>query len=85
MGEEFGRGPSDRLPAPPPLDESVRASLVKSLIIGTPDQVAGRIKQFAEVLGPDLHFVARSNYPGIPHELAMDSITRLATVKPLLP
>ena len=85
MADEFGRGPSDRLPDPPPLDESARESLVKSLIIGTPDQVAGRIKMFAEVLGPDLHFVARSNYPGIPHELAMDSIARLGHVKPLLP
>lgn len=83
MGGEFGRG-GGPLPEPPPIDEKVRESLVRSLIIGTPSEVAKRIEQFREVLGERMHFVARSNYPGIPFEKTRRSIELLGEVKKLL-
>jgi alkanesulfonate monooxygenase SsuD/methylene tetrahydromethanopterin reductase-like flavin-dependent oxidoreductase (luciferase family) len=78
---EFGRSSSGPLPDPPPLDDDTRASILKALIIGTPDQVAKRIKEFGKVWGTDMHFVARSNYPGIPEEMSRNCIRLLGEVK----
>lgn len=82
MGNEFGRGAG--LPSPPPIDDETRAGLIKALIIGTPADVAKKIEPFREVLGEDLHFVARSSYPGVPFEKTRRSIELLGEVKKLL-
>lgn len=84
MGGEFGRGPSDPLPSPPPLDDDTKASLRQALILGTPEEVAKRVSEFREVMGERSHFVARSNYPGISLEKTLRSITLLGQVKTLL-
>jgi probable F420-dependent oxidoreductase len=78
---EFGRASTGPLPEPPPLDDDTRASLLKSLIIGTPDEVAKRVKEFGEVWGTDMHFVARSSYPGIPEEMSRTCLQLLGEVK----
>jgi alkanesulfonate monooxygenase SsuD/methylene tetrahydromethanopterin reductase-like flavin-dependent oxidoreductase (luciferase family) len=66
------------------MDEETRASLMKSLIIGTPADVAKKIQPFKGVLGEDVHFVARSSYPGVPFEKTRRSIELLGEVKKLL-
>jgi probable F420-dependent oxidoreductase len=84
MGPAFGRSSAGPLPQPPPLDEQARADLLKILIAGPPEDVAKRISEFRNVMGPDMHFVARSIYPGIPFERAKRCIELLGEVKRLL-
>lgn len=80
LGNEFGRG-GGPLPSPPPLDDETRAGLVKSLIIGTPSEVAKKIEPYREALGDDMHFVARSSYPGVEWDKTVRSIELLGEVK----
>lgn len=80
----FGRPSSGPLPEPPPLDDQTRASLARNLIIGTPDEVAKRIGEFREILGPDMHFVARSVYPGLTLDSLQECISKLGEVKKLI-
>lgn len=83
MGNEFGRG-GGPLPEPPPLDDDTRSSLAKMLVIGTPSEVVKKIEPYREILGDRFHFVARSNYPGVPLDRAKRSIELLGEVKKLL-
>lgn len=82
MGAEFGRGAG--LPEAPPMDDETRAGLVSALIIGTPAEVAKKIEPFREILGSDLHLVARSSYPGVPFDKTRRSIELLGELKKLL-
>lgn len=82
--QAFGRPSSGAMREPPPLDETTKTKLQSNLIIGTPDEVAKRITEFREIFGPDLHFVGRSNYPGITDEMSRACIEGLGKVKRLL-
>jgi probable F420-dependent oxidoreductase len=84
MATAYGRPSSGDLPEPPPIDEAAGEAILESLIIGTPEEVAKRIKEFGEVLGPEMHFVARSYYPGVRLEAAKRSIELLGQVRPSL-
>lgn len=84
MGPAYGRGTDGPLPEAPPLDDARRQWIVQRLISGDAKQVASKIDEFRQVVGEDLHFVARSYYPGIPFDDARRSIELLAEVKALL-
>lgn len=84
MGKEFGRATDGPLPAPPPMDEPRKQTLQSMLIAGDPAQVAARIQEFRDAAGEDLHFVARSYYPGIPFDQAKRLVELLGEVKRLL-
>lgn len=83
MGPEFGRkaGP---LPKAPELDENTRQAIRDSLILGTPEDVAGRFKAMKEAAGVDLHIVARSYFAGVPQEMTLRCIELLGETKKLL-
>jgi probable F420-dependent oxidoreductase len=80
MGPEFSRGPGE-LPEPPPLDDGTRQAILDGLIYGTPDEVAKRVGEFRDVVGDDLHLIARSYFPGVPREKTLRQIELLGEVK----
>ena len=84
MGAEFGRGPGADLPSPPPLDDDARKAILDGLILGTPQQVADRVRELQDAVGEDLHLIARSYFPGIPHEKSLRQIELLGEMRKLL-
>lgn len=84
MGPAFGRVTDGPLPHAPPLDDARREWISARLISGSPEQVAARLKEFATLMGDDVHFVARSNYPGVPHDRARRAVELLGEVRKLL-
>lgn len=84
MRQEFGRSTDGSLPEPPAMDEKRKQALQSMLIAGDASQVAARIHEFGEAAGEDLHFVARSYYPGVPFDQAKRLVELLGEVKSLL-
>lgn len=82
MERAFGRSGSPSHPPPP--DQRRGAELAAALIVGSPSRVAERIGAYREVLGDEMHFVARSYWPGIPLDRALSQIEMLGEVRRLL-
>jgi alkanesulfonate monooxygenase SsuD/methylene tetrahydromethanopterin reductase-like flavin-dependent oxidoreductase (luciferase family) len=65
---DAARGRAGAPAPPPPLapgeDEELRASIV----MGTPDEVAGQIDAYRRAAGGGLHYIARLYFPGLPWE-----------------
>lgn len=71
---------------PPPLDADAEAKLRSSIICGSPDDVVAEIAAFRDALGDDIHFICRSDFPGMPRDLQLATIDLLGTkVLPALP
>lgn len=64
------------LPMPPPLDAEAEEALRSVAVVGTPDQVAERIRAFEEVAGDGFTFVGRCYFPGMDRDV-MRRATRL--------
>jgi alkanesulfonate monooxygenase SsuD/methylene tetrahydromethanopterin reductase-like flavin-dependent oxidoreductase (luciferase family) len=66
------------LPSPPALEPGGEEDreLRRSVICGTPTEVAERIIELAGIAGPLFTFIARLYFPGMPREM-MDESTRL--------
>lgn len=82
MGNEFGRASDGPLPAPseqPDLD-----SIAAQMIHGNEQQVADQISALQDDVGKDIHFIARSYFPGMSLDTMKQQIDRLAAVKQLL-
>ncbi|HEY8200612.1 MAG TPA: LLM class flavin-dependent oxidoreductase [Actinomycetota bacterium] len=84
MATAFARPSSGPLPKPPPIDAETREQLLKELIIGTPDQVARRIRRTRQILGDDMYYVARSYLPGMSLDRSVREIQLLGEVRKLL-
>ncbi len=76
------RGRSGPAPAPPPLDAEAEAKLRSSIICGTPDEVVAEVGRFRDALGDDVHFICRSDFPGLPGE-AQNRLIRILGEKVL--
>jgi alkanesulfonate monooxygenase SsuD/methylene tetrahydromethanopterin reductase-like flavin-dependent oxidoreductase (luciferase family) len=73
------------LPSPPPLTPEEAEELRAEGLIGTPEQVAERIRAYREVAGEDFHFVARLDYPGLDQGVQREALRVLAEdVAPLV-
>jgi alkanesulfonate monooxygenase SsuD/methylene tetrahydromethanopterin reductase-like flavin-dependent oxidoreductase (luciferase family) len=71
--------------SPPPLDAATEEQLRGSIICGRPNDVAAEIAKFRDALGDDIHFICRSDFPGMPRELQLETIELIGTrVLPLL-
>lgn len=81
MGSEFGREPKAELPKPPEVDEGTRKAIRDGMILGTVEQVAGQFADLRDAVGENFHLIARSYFPGIPHEKSLRSIELLGEVK----
>lgn len=71
------RGRTGPPPEPPPLDAEAERQLRSSIICGTPDEVVAGIRAYREALGEDLHFICRSDFPGMPHEVGTRAVELL--------
>lgn len=70
---------------PPFLTQGHEAFLRENGIIGSPEAVADKIRQFAEVAGSKFHFIARLYWPGMTRERQLETMHTFAnTVMPLL-
>ena len=62
---EVAKGRSGPPSAPPPPSAEEEVALRDSVLLGTPKEVAERIRAYQEAAGGDLHFIARLYYPGM--------------------
>ncbi|MEO7803159.1 MAG: LLM class flavin-dependent oxidoreductase [Actinomycetota bacterium] len=83
MRTEFGRSSDAPLPSPPPLDDERRKALSSSILTGTVEEVASRIRSFRDAVGPDLHFICRSYFPGVSFDAQMRQVKLLGEVRKL--
>jgi alkanesulfonate monooxygenase SsuD/methylene tetrahydromethanopterin reductase-like flavin-dependent oxidoreductase (luciferase family) len=63
--------------SPPPLDAATEEKLRPTIICGKPDEVAAEIARFRQALGDDIHFICRSDFPGMPQDLQLETIELL--------
>ncbi len=59
---------------PPTLDPATEEQLRASIICGSPDEVAAEIASFRDGIGEDIHFICRSDFPGMPQELQLETV-----------
>jgi alkanesulfonate monooxygenase SsuD/methylene tetrahydromethanopterin reductase-like flavin-dependent oxidoreductase (luciferase family) len=72
-------------PAPPALTEEEEQRLRSAVIVGTPEQVAERVRSFADAAGGTFHLVARAYLPGLDADVQREALRLLAEeVSPLL-
>jgi probable F420-dependent oxidoreductase len=64
---------------PPPLDANTEPQLRATIICGRPDEVAEEITKFRNALGDDIHFICRSDFPGMPADMQRSTIEILGT------
>lgn len=65
--------------SPPPLTPEEEANLRPTIICGTPDEVGAEIGKFRDALGDDIHFICRSDFPGMPQDLQLQTIELLGS------
>jgi alkanesulfonate monooxygenase SsuD/methylene tetrahydromethanopterin reductase-like flavin-dependent oxidoreductase (luciferase family) len=71
--------------APPPMTPEEEASLRDEIVLGTPREVADRIRAYEDAAGTELHFIADLYRPGMEPTLQRESMRIFAgEVAPLL-
>jgi len=72
-------------PEPPPMTAEQEAALRDEIVLGTPREVADRIRTFEDAAGTDLHFIADLTWPGMDAALQRETMRIFAgEVAPLL-
>ena len=61
-------------PAAPEIDDALDRSLREQIVMGGPDEVAGRIRELADAAGGSLHYIARLYYPGMAPEVQREAM-----------
>src|SRR5262245_54319363 len=62
---EGAKGRSGPSRPPPPVTPKEEVALRRSILLGTPEEVAEQIRAFEEAAMSEIHFIARLYYPGI--------------------
>jgi alkanesulfonate monooxygenase SsuD/methylene tetrahydromethanopterin reductase-like flavin-dependent oxidoreductase (luciferase family) len=62
---EGARGRTGEPQLPPPMTPADEDALRASIILGTPERVAGAIDEYRRAAGGDLTFIARLYFPGL--------------------
>ena len=82
---EAARGRPGPPPPAPDLEPGEEDELRRSIVFGTPEEVAARIEALADAAGGDLHYIARLYWPGMPAAEQRALLRLFATrVAPLL-
>jgi alkanesulfonate monooxygenase SsuD/methylene tetrahydromethanopterin reductase-like flavin-dependent oxidoreductase (luciferase family) len=71
---EAARGRTGVPQPAPPIDDDLDASLRERIVLGTPDEVAARIRALAEAADGDLHYIARLYFPGMPFDVQREAM-----------
>jgi alkanesulfonate monooxygenase SsuD/methylene tetrahydromethanopterin reductase-like flavin-dependent oxidoreductase (luciferase family) len=67
-GDMAGKRGSTSAGSPPPLTPETEAQLRPTIICGTTAEVAEQVRAFGDALGDDVHFIFRSDFPGMPQD-----------------
>jgi alkanesulfonate monooxygenase SsuD/methylene tetrahydromethanopterin reductase-like flavin-dependent oxidoreductase (luciferase family) len=78
------RSDSGPLGRPSPLTAEEEARLRETSIVGTPTEVADRIREYADAAGGDLHMIARSYLPSLTAQERTAAVQALGSVNGLL-
>jgi alkanesulfonate monooxygenase SsuD/methylene tetrahydromethanopterin reductase-like flavin-dependent oxidoreductase (luciferase family) len=71
--------------APPPMTASEEQALRDEIVLGTPQQVADRLRAYQDAVGAELHFIADLYWPGMDPSLQREVMRVFAEeVAPLL-
>jgi alkanesulfonate monooxygenase SsuD/methylene tetrahydromethanopterin reductase-like flavin-dependent oxidoreductase (luciferase family) len=82
---ESARGRTGEPGLPPPMTAAEADALRETMILGTPDRVAGAIDEYRRAAGGDLDFVARLYYPGLAWDVQCRALDLFAAqVAPLV-
>jgi alkanesulfonate monooxygenase SsuD/methylene tetrahydromethanopterin reductase-like flavin-dependent oxidoreductase (luciferase family) len=82
---EVARGRGGPPPAPPPPSREDETALRESILVGTPEEVAERVRAYDKAAGGGVHYIARLYWPGMDPALQRDVIRLWAEeVAPLL-
>jgi alkanesulfonate monooxygenase SsuD/methylene tetrahydromethanopterin reductase-like flavin-dependent oxidoreductase (luciferase family) len=82
---EHARRRSGPPPLPPPMTAEEERALRDEIVLGTPQEVADRIRAYADAAGDDLHFIADLYWPGMDPSLQRESMRIFAEeVAPLV-
>jgi len=65
--------------SPPPASREEEEQLRATIICGTPEAVVEQIAAFRDGLGDDVHFICRSDFPGMPQAMELDLIDTLGS------
>jgi alkanesulfonate monooxygenase SsuD/methylene tetrahydromethanopterin reductase-like flavin-dependent oxidoreductase (luciferase family) len=72
-------------PLPPPLDAAGEEKLRRMLVMGSPEEVAERMRAYEEAAGAPIHYAAELVWPGLDPGLRSEAVAILAEeVLPLL-
>jgi alkanesulfonate monooxygenase SsuD/methylene tetrahydromethanopterin reductase-like flavin-dependent oxidoreductase (luciferase family) len=74
-------GARGRLPPPappPPIGPEDEEALRASILLGSPDEIATRIRRFDEAAGGGIHFIARLYWPGMDPGVQREAIALFA-------
>lgn len=78
-GDMAGARGSTAPKSPPPLTDEEEAQLRATIICGTPARVVDEIGAFRDALGDDVHFICRSDFPGMPQQMQLELIEALGS------
>jgi len=65
-------------PPPPDLTPDQGEKLRKRIVMGTPEQVANQVDAYREAAGGDVHWIARSYFPGLPWDIQLETMRLFA-------
>ena len=68
------RGRDGEPPPAPPIDAGLDAELRGQILLGSPDEVAARIRELAAAVGGDIHYIARLYFPGMAPEVQRETM-----------
>jgi probable F420-dependent oxidoreductase len=78
-GDMAGAHGSTNATSPPPMTDEQEAQMRATIICGSPDQVVEEIGAFRDALGDDVHFICRSDFPGMPQDMELELIDTLGS------
>lgn len=81
---EGQRGHAGPLGRPPEWADGEEERLRETSLVGSPDAVAARIREYADAVGGTVTFIARSYLPGAGAERQLSALHRLGELLPLL-
>jgi probable F420-dependent oxidoreductase len=70
---------SARASSPPPPSAEEEEQLRASIICGTTDRVVEEIGVFRDALGDDVHFICRSDFPGLPQAASLELVETIGS------
>jgi alkanesulfonate monooxygenase SsuD/methylene tetrahydromethanopterin reductase-like flavin-dependent oxidoreductase (luciferase family) len=65
--------------SPTPLTPETESQLRPTIICGTTDEVTEQVRAFGEALGDDVHFIFRSDFPGMPQDQQLKLIDTIGS------